>query len=190
MRVLNVGGGASRDIPKIFKGWDQDLLDADASVNPDICCDAKQMNTLPASKYDAVFCSHTLEHFYRHDVDWVLRGFRHVLKRDGFANVIVPDMMTLIKRMNESGADIGDVWYHASGSAITFHDVMYGWHRMMESGNLYYAHKCGFSQKTLNAALRRAGFASVRTASDGMGNLFAFAFKSKPSAEKLRRLGC
>src|SRR6266446_7887238 len=46
---------------------------------------------LAASQFDAVYCSHNLEHYYRHDGATVLRGFLHVLKPDGFAEIKVPD---------------------------------------------------------------------------------------------------
>ena len=56
MRVLNVGGGTNRQLPKQYAGWEQDVLDIDPNVKPDILCDAKLMRKLPAAKYDAVFC--------------------------------------------------------------------------------------------------------------------------------------
>jgi hypothetical protein len=59
---------------------------------------------------------------------------------------------------------------------------------MMEDGNLFYSHKCGFTEKSLGRNLREAGFASVRIAKDGY-NLIAFAFKSTPSSQVLRSLG-
>ena len=32
MKVLNVGGGASRYLPPEYDGWEQDLLDIEAGV--------------------------------------------------------------------------------------------------------------------------------------------------------------
>lgn len=189
MRVLNVGGGASRNLPAIYKGWDQDLLDIDPGVRPDIVCDAKALRTLPAARYDAVHCSHNLEHFHRHDVPAVLGGFWHVLKQGGFAHISVPDIKALMVAMLQGNRDIDDTWYMAGSNAISFHDVLYGWGRMMAQGNLYYAHKTGFTEKSLGKVLRAARFATVMTAADGAGNLHAFAFKAKPTREKLRGLG-
>jgi ubiquinone/menaquinone biosynthesis C-methylase UbiE len=183
LRVLNVGGGRDRDLPKFFRGWDQETLDIDPSVEPEICCDAKEMGKLPAGKYDAIYCSHMLEHFYKHDVPKVLAGFKHVLKDNGFANINVPDLMAAFKC-----GDIDDVWYRVSVGAVTFHDAIYGWDQVMKRGNLYFAHKCGFSEKSLAKALRSVGFTTIRTASDGF-NIFSFAFKAKPSTAMLMRLG-
>lgn len=183
MRVLNVGGGGNRQLPTYFAGWEHHVLDIDPNVGAEIVCDAKEMCKLKAAQYDAIFCSHNLEHFYRHDVPIVLAGFRHVLKPSGFAQIAVPDLMAVMRNMT----DPDDVWYRAS-SPITFHDVLYGWDRAMSQGNLFYAHKCGFSEKSLTSVLRKAGFAKVLTAVDGY-NIHAYAFMTKPSSDKLKRMG-
>ena len=185
--VLNVGGGG-RDLPALYKDYEQKLLDIDPNVQPDICADAKDMCKLKAGQFDAVYCSHTLEHFYRHDVSRVLAGFRHVLKPYGFAHIAVPDVLMLMEIMVKGGQDIEETWYVSPGGPISFHDVLYGWNKAMANGNLFYAHKCGFSEKSLGDALKRARFPHVMTAV-GDGNIVAFAFKSNPSPERLRNLG-
>jgi len=185
MRVLNVGGGTGREIPRHYKGWEQHVLDIDPNVGAEIVCDAKEMRTLKAAQYDAIFCSHNLEHFYRHEVPTVLAGFRHVLKADGFAQIAVPDLMALVRDMTDPDA----VWYRTgAGVPITFHDVLYGWDAVMSKGNLFYAHKCGFSRESLTRVLRKAGFAKVLTAVDGY-NVHAFAFQQKPTKARLELLG-
>jgi ubiquinone/menaquinone biosynthesis C-methylase UbiE len=185
--VLNVGGG-SRYLPPEYKGWDQDLLDIDPEVKPDILCDAKNMRTIK-KKYDAVLCSHNLEHFYRHEVPQVLDGIRHVLKEDGFADIRVPNLNALVEAVHKGGLDIDDPWYDiGNGTKISFHDVLYGWGKVMKQGNLFYSHKCGFTEKSLGKELTRAGFKTVLTASDGM-NVNAYAFKGKPTASQKRQLG-
>jgi hypothetical protein len=188
MRVLNVGGGAGRSLPRHYAGWDQTLLDIDPDVKPDICLDVLKVGTLKPSQFDAVYCSHNLEHVYRHDVPRVLGGFQHVLKRTGWAEIAVPDIQKLMEDMVRDGKDIESIWYRCSGGPITFHDVLYGWNAMMEDGNLFYAHRCGFTEKSLGRVLREAGFASVRIARAGF-NLVAFAFKTRPNTATLRSLG-
>jgi hypothetical protein len=185
VRVLNVGGGG-RDLPPMFKGWDQTLLDIDPAVKPDLVCDAKDMHKLPSGKYDAVYTSHMLEHFYRHDVPSVLGGFSHVLKPTGFAYVIVPDLGQVLASMKDR--DILDTLYMTSGGAVTFHDVLYGWNKVMAQGNLFFAHKCGFTEQSLSKAMLRS-FAKVYTAPDGSFNLHAYGFKQAPKKELLKRLG-
>lgn len=176
MRLLNVGGGASRALPPDFEGWEQDVLDIDESVKPDILGDARAIaESLPPQIYDAVYCSHNLEHYYRHEVPQVLAGFRHVLKRDGFARISVPNLQNLISEIQSRNLDLDDVWYRVGGALpVTFHDVLYGWSIAMSKGNLYYAHKCGFTPLSLEKTLTAAGFASVQVIDQG-ANILATA---------------
>jgi len=189
-RVLNVGGGSNGDenLPRVFQGWECDVLDIDPNVKPDICWDARKLATLPGSKYDAVFCSHCLEHFHKHEVFSVLSGFGHVLKDVGFANIAVPDVMALCNSLVKDEKQIDDVWYQSPGGPITFHDVMYGWSKQIAGGNLFYCHKTAFTRASLTKALRAARFQTVLVAEDGY-NLHAFAFKSKPAKARLAAMG-
>ena len=175
-RVLNVGGGAGRQLPEEYAGWKQDLLDIDPAVRPDICCDALKLTerSTAKGKYDAVYCSHTVEHFYEHDVPRLFAGFKHVLRRGGAVDIAVPDVLALMRHMLLSGKDIQDEWYMSSGGPIKYHDVLYGWSLAMRSGNLYYAHKCGFTGKSLGEKLAAAGFKNIKVGSDGF-NLIAKA---------------
>jgi len=189
MLVLNVGGGANRGLPRQYEGWEQVLLDIDPAVQPDVVCDAKEMRRLPAAKYDAIYCSHSLEHFYTHEVPQVLAGFLHVLKPTGFAHIEVPDMSQVFRAIVQGNRDIGDIFYQSSAGPIAFHDVIYGFGKMVASGNLYYCHKTGFTEKSLGQAITRAGFKKVMTAIDGSANLYAYGFKRRPTKAQLMRLG-
>lgn len=178
MNVLNVGGGPTRNLPAHYDGWKQDLLDIDPEVNPDIVCDAADMLGLAADQYDAVYCSHNLEHFYAHDVPKVLAGFLHVLKPGGFVEIGVPNVLALMRTMLANNLDITDTWYRAGPNAITFHDVLYGWSAQMAQGNLYYAHKSGFTEYSLGAALSAAGLVRIQVADLG-ANLRAVGHKEE-----------
>lgn len=187
MRLLNVGSAGSRDVPPVYFGWEQDTLDIDPNVNPDIVCDARQMRTLPPAKYDGIYCSHTLEHFFKHEVPTVLSGFLHALKPSGFAQIAVPNMTALFAAV--ASRDIDETWYVSPGGPISFHDVIYGWGRQVAQGNQFYCHKTGFTEQSLTKACTKAGFRTTMTAADEAGNLHAFAFKRKPSRGTLQRLG-
>lgn len=166
MRVLNVGGG-SRDLPAHYDGFLQILLDADKAVEPDLCMDAKDLVDADVAAVDAVYCSHCLEHFYRHEVPKVLAGFMKVLKHNGTLEIIVPDLSHLLKTMADSGLDVEDTYYRAGLRPITFHDVLYGWSKQLESGNEYYAHKCAFTPASLYLAVEAAGFVDLILAQGG-----------------------
>lgn len=183
--VLNVGGGPSRTLPTRYAGWEQLLLDIDPNVKPDVCCDALEMHKLKAATYDVVYCSHTIEHFYRHDINRLLRGFAHVLKPDGFADVAVPNLTYLIAQAQ--GRELDDVWYQSPSGPISFHDVLYGHGRYMAAGNAFYAHKCGFTKMSLSKEFFAAGFTHV-AAEEQDSNLVAYAFRRKPTAKQVSML--
>jgi Methyltransferase domain len=191
-RVLNVGG-SNKDIPipECYNGWDHLLLDIDPRGKPDIVCDARKLQSLKGGQFDAVYCSHNLEHYYKHDCPDVLAGFLHVLKSDGFADIRVPDMMALMKRVSENNLDIEDVLYVIPAGPITVRDVIYGWSKEIErSGEDFYAHKSGFSDRSLSSALKQAGFGQVfpYVAPDKF-ELRAIAFKTEASEAHWHLLG-
>ena len=177
-------------MPPEFAGWEHVLLDIDPKGSPDVVCDARELTSLPGSEYDSVYCSRNLEHYYRHDVAKVLAGFSHVLKEDGFVVVRVPDMGELMRTVVERGLDIDDFLYQSPAGPITVRDVIYGYGVEIErSGNVFFAHKTGFTQKSLMQTLQAAGFSWVFSM---VGNLevMALAFVNKPSeyAQKLFKL--
>ena len=168
MRVLNVGGG-SAPLPPDYDGAQVFLLDADPAVNPAFCFDAVELEERKreVGLFDAIYCSHALEHFYRHDVPKVLRGFRAVLKEGGFIEVLVPNLTHCITTMLGRGLDIEDTYYRAGVDPISFHDVLYGWDKAMRGGNLFYAHKCSFTPASLYLAVRSAGFNDIAVSDNG-----------------------
>lgn len=180
-RVLNVGGNnRTIPLPDQYNGWQQYLLDIDPKGGPDIVCDSRDLCSLPGSEYDAVYCSHNLEHYYRHDVLKVLQGFTHVLKEYGFAHIRVPDIGAIMQIVVERNMDISDVLYSSQAGPIKVRDVIYGLESEIEqSGNDYFAHKTGFSQKSLREILAISGFNYVFV-SAGNYEINALAFIQKP----------
>ncbi|MBK8542401.1 MAG: class I SAM-dependent methyltransferase [Caulobacteraceae bacterium] len=180
-RVLNVGGNnKSIALPPQYAEFEHLLLDIDPRGSPDVLCDARELRTLDAAQFDAVYCSHNLEHYYRHDVPRVLSGFLHVLKSGAFAQIRVPDMDEVLRTAVARNMDLEDVLYQSPAGPISVLDVIYGYGVEIErSGQDFYAHKTGFTQKSLTKALQKAGFS---TAFVGRGNLEinAIAFKGEP----------
>ena len=192
MRVLNVGGNSKLiPIPSHYAGWEHLLLDIDPGGNPDVVCDARDLASLVAAQFDAVYCSHNLEHYYKHDGHRLLRGFLHVLRDDGFAEIRVPDLGTLMQHVVEGGMDIEDVLYVSSAGPITPRDVLYGLGVEIErSGQDFYAHKTGFTEKSLYRALERAGFEEAVLAKNAAAfELHVIAFKAAPLPAQLALLG-
>lgn len=191
-KVLNVGGNSKEiPLPAHYSGWEHVLLDIDPRGNPDVVCDARELTTLPADTYDSIYCAHNLEHYYRHDVAKVLAGFAHVLKPDGFALIRVPDLNEVMRTVVAKNLDIDDVLYQVALGPITVRDVIYGYGVEIErSGNDFFAHKTGFTEKSLISVLATAGFPYVFV---GAGNLevMALAFLNPPDdyAKELLGLG-
>lgn len=190
-RFLNVGGGSKRvRVPTMFSEWEHLLLDIDPKGNPDVCLDARELSTLAKGQFNAIYCSHNLEHYYAHDVARVLAGFHHVLTDDGFADIRVPDMGALFREIVDRGLDIDDMLYSSGLGPVRVRDVIYGFGPEIErSGVDFYAHRTGFTRKSLAGALNRAGF-SARIFMPGRNREIAvLAFKQRPSAEQSAALG-
>ena len=192
-RVLNVGGGSKGvALPPHFQDWEQLLLDIDPRGGADLVCDARALReAADANAFDAVYCAHNLEHYYRHDVDKVLQGFLHVLKAEGYAEIRVPDIGELIKLLAKNELDIEQEIYKSNIGSITAHDMFYGYAPEIEaSGQDFYAHKTGFTGDSLIRALRSNGFGEIYFAPPlALLELHVFAFKSGADAALRAALG-
>lgn len=189
-KVLNVGGNnRAIPLPAPYHDFEHFLLDIDPKGSPDIVCDARQLKTLESGQFDAVYCSHNLEHYYRHEVKEVLSGFLHVLKEGGSAQIIVPDIQEVMRVTVERGLDIDDILYNSQAGPIMVLDVLYGYGVEIErSGQDFFAHKTGFTRKSLATALQKAGFSKTYS---GAGDLEinALAFKGMPDQATCRIFG-
>jgi hypothetical protein len=80
-----------------------------------------------------------------------------------------------MRQVVQKAMDIDDVLYQSPAGPITVRDVFYGYGMEIErSGNDFFAHKTGFTQKSLVRMLESCGFPVVFSMT---GNL---AFKHKP----------
>ena len=111
-RVLNVGGGSkSIQLPPEYAAFEHVLLDIDPAGEPDMVLDGRSLAELPAGEFDAIYCSRNLEHYFRHEVPKVLGGFFHVLKPGGFAQIRVPDLIDLMRRVVQGSIDLEEPLY-------------------------------------------------------------------------------
>ncbi len=168
-KVLNVGGNSKAiPLPPQYAGFEHLLLDIDPTGNPDVLCDARELTKLDAEQFDMVYCSHNLEHYYRHDVPRVLNGFFNVLKTGGAVHIIVPDLLEVMKKVVQNNMDIDDVLYQSGMGPIMVSDVIYGYSKQIEaSGVEFFAHKTGFTKKSLVLALTKAGFKNIHVSEGG-----------------------
>lgn len=189
-RVLNVGGNNKAiPLPEYYRNYNHHLLDIDPAGQPDIVADARSLFHIPRASYDAIYCSHNLEHYIRHHASQVLTGFWHIIKPSGFVEIRVPDLLEVMERVVRRGLDLDSVLYRlVDGQPILVHDVLYGFGLQMEaSGEEFYAHRCGFSLLSLQRFMFEHGFPWL-VSSRGSLEVRLLAFKKRPSKELLSSL--
>lgn len=189
--LLHVGCGRSRKQHTVpgFMGddWREIRLDADPAAAPDIVANMTSMLMVPDGVVNAIFSSHNIEHLYPHEVPVALTEFHRVLKTDGFLLVTCPDLQSLCRLVVDDKLD--DPAYLSPAGPIAPIDVLYGHRPQMAAGNLFMAHHCGFTLRTLIAAVQAAGFLSCYGMTrDGNFDIWLIAHKEELTLDELKRL--
>lgn len=190
---LHIGCGPKRK-PQTTRGfntpdWTEIRLDIDAAVQPDVIGTMTDMSAVATESVDAIYSSHNIEHLYPHEVPVALAEFLRVLKPDGFFVVTCPDLQSVCALVAED--KLLDAAYTSPAGPIAPLDILYGHRPAMARGNLYMAHRCGFTQKVLSGTLQASGFQSVATLARGRApffDLFALASKSERPEADMRQL--
>jgi len=139
--------------------WNELRLDIDENVNPDIVGTMLDMSAVADASVDAIFSSHNIEHLYPHEVPLALKEFLRVLKDTGFLVVTCPDLQSVCALIADD--KLTEPAYTSPAGPIAPLDILYGHRPAMARGNLYMAHRCGFTEKVLIGTLQDSGFASV-----------------------------
>ena len=189
--LLHVGCGPKRKSQTTrgfnHDGWRELRLDIDANVQPDVTGTMTDMSAVATGSVDAVFSSHNIEHLYPHEVPLALAEFVRVLADDGFAVITCPDLQSVCALVAQD--KLTEPAYTSPAGPIAPLDILYGHRPPMARGNLYMAHRCGFTQRVLVATLRAAGFAMVASrVRPQQFDLWAVASKSARSDEEMREL--
>lgn len=186
---LHVGCGSSYK-DKTTRGfntpeWNELRLDINEAVNPDIVGTMLDMSALAGGAVDALFSSHNIEHLYAHEVPLALAEFRRVLKPDGFAVITCPDLQSVCQLIAED--KLTEPAYMSPAGPIAPLDILYGLRSSLQQGNLYMAHRCGFTERVLVGVLQEAGFCGVVSGSRGhpFYDLWAVASKAAQSQGEL-----
>lgn len=139
--------------------WQELRFDIDQSVNPDLVGTMTDMSQVADASVDALFSSHNIEHLYPHEVPVALAEFRRVLKPGGFVIITCPDLQSVCALVAED--KLTDEAYRSPAGPIAPIDILYGHRPAMANGNLYMAHRCGFTKRVLTGSLQAAGFDMV-----------------------------
>ena len=191
-RLLHVGCGPKRkdQTTRAFNtdAWKEIRLDIDPSVSPDVTGTMTDMSAVETGSVDAIFSSHNIEHLYAHEVPLALAEFHRVLASDGFVVITCPDLKSVCSLVAED--KLLEPAYTAPAGPIAPLDILYGHRPPMARGNLYMAHRCGFTQKVLAGTLQANGFGSVASIARASPffDLWAVATKTKQDEIPLRRL--
>jgi len=161
--VLNAGSGEGHPSDRpLFRngGWEIVRLDIDPAVKPDILGSITDIERLcsPGS-FDAILCSHSIEHLYAHEVLPALKGFHRILKPGGFVLITCPDLETVAAQILKHGLDAE--LYGSTAGPITGLDILFGHTPSIARGDVHMTHKTGFTASRLGNVLFQAGFAKV-----------------------------
>jgi hypothetical protein len=179
--VLNAGSGGAgaSQLPPAFDPahWSEVRLDVDPTARPDIVGSFTDMRgAIGDGRFDALFCSHALEHLYGHDVIPALREFVRVLAPGGFALVTCPDLAAISRHILQHGDE--SIAYQSAAGPIRPIDMLYGHNQSIADGRPSMAHRTGFTATRLARVAIAAGFAEVRVIEGKTFDLWALFLTS------------
>jgi hypothetical protein len=85
--------------------------------------------------------------------------FLRVLRDDGFVVITCPDLQSVAALVAEDR--LTEPAYVSPAGPIAPLDILYGHRPAMAAGNLYMAHRCGFTENVLVGSLSAAGFTQI-----------------------------
>lgn len=164
-RVLNAGSGppGANSLHPVFEKsmWKERRIDIDPRAGADFVGSVTDMRSfIEDGSFDAVWCSHCLEHLYDHEAVPALREFRRILRDDGFALISSPNMDAIGKLLVSE--DIESIAYVAPAGPIRLLDMIFGHSRSIAAGHVHMAHKTGFTADRLGRLATNAGFSETR----------------------------
>jgi predicted SAM-dependent methyltransferase len=189
LTVLNAGSGyyAPERLHPAFRGpaWREIRLDIDPRARPDVIGSVTDMSRIADASFDAVWCSHNLEHLHSYEVPKALSEFRRVLRPHGFALITSPDLQAIAQLVVDGKLE--EVAYQSPAGPITPLDMLFGLSTAIEAGNLFMAHKTGFTADRFGRVLLAAGFVEVFVTKGTFFDLWALGLM--PEADRDDVLG-
>lgn len=163
-------------IAPLFAGWTEVRLDIDDQYGADIVGDMRDETTwrpqcatsyAAENPFDAVFCSHALEHLHLYDAPKCLATFRSVLKADGRLYVVVPNFEAACRHIIEGR---GEKLYDSPAGPIFAHEVIFG-KELWTHQNLFQRHLTGYTPDLLRGIFVGAGFKILNMSCDKLNLL-------------------
>jgi SAM-dependent methyltransferase len=187
-RVLNAGSGpySPKKLHSVFEGWDEVRLDIDPRAKPHLVSSITDMRAvIPEPAFDAIWCSHNIEHLYAHEVKPALLEFRRVLKPSGFALITCPDIEA-VAALIVSGR-LETPAYMSPAGPVAALDMVYGHSPSIENGNVFMAHNTGFTAERLGNLLIDSGFHEAWTTKGTDYDLWAVALMPEADGPSIQQ---
>lgn len=183
---LNAGCGSTDDsrLPAFFRKWRQIRVDVDPSLKPDVVANIADLSAIPDGAVDAVWSAHCVEHLFPHEVPMALAEFRRVLRKNGFACIIVPDLQAIAHWVATDR--LHETIYQSAAGPVTAHDMMWGFGLAIARGSTAMAHHCGFTPTPFLQRLNEAGFGEILLRRRSSLELVALALR-QPSGDPEHR---
>ena len=145
------------------------------------------MNLVESSSVDAIYSSHNIEHIFPHEIPFALKEFYRVLNDDGIVVITCPDIQSVGEALTNDKSL--DALYDSPMGGVSAIDIIYGHRETTKDGNIFAAHKCGFTYSTLDRVFFEAGFeARVGGRRPDAFDLYLVAFKQRKSDDELKRI--
>jgi predicted SAM-dependent methyltransferase len=162
--------------------WTELRFDIDPAAKPDVTGSMTDMSAIPSASVDAIFSSHNLEHLYAHEVPRAISEFKRILKAGGFVVITCPDLQSVCALVADN--KLTEPAYMSPAGPIAPIDILYGHRPSMQQGNLYMAHRCGFTEKVLQHTLAQGGFPLVACLRRGHPAYDLWALASAPGRDE------
>lgn len=188
--VLHAGCGPCRqkDMPQGFQtaAWRELRYDINPAEEPDFVGSITDMSTIRTSSVDALYNSHVIEHLYAHEVPVALAEFNRVLKPEGFVVLACPDLQS-VAELVATGRLLEPAYVSRMGP-ISPVDILYGHRQSLAAGNLFMAHRYGFTEASMAEHFIAAGFVRTATVRTATYDIWAIAVKQLVADQDLDRL--
>lgn len=134
-------------------------MDIEPAYEPDILGTMLDMSAVASMSVDAIYSSHNIEHLFLDEVPTALKEFLRVLKPDGYAVVVCPDLDAAAQMI--VAGKLMDAAYSNAAVTVTPLDIIYGHHKFTGRDTPYMSHHCGFTLASLTDTLMSNGFPSA-----------------------------